>query len=165
VRPCLNCSKTNEDFYNYCDWNCHVEHCKKLGGKEHLPNGLPVGCIRADGTMLEIESGDHPDYLFPVEAEFIGEITNDHIEDYKMMTSSLGLDSALVRHFMRERHALIYTDGCVAVTLYECCYATWIVGTDRDAGRIEAGHMWKKTDWRLTQDSVDKILVHSGRKS
>ena len=152
MKPCTNCGKSVDDYLNYCDWSCHVDYCKKLGGREHCPNGLPVGCIRADGTMLEIEGGDHPDYKFPVEAVYVGPIDADDYADYEMMGGS-DPDEDKVRDFKSETHALIYTDGCIAVTTYECCYAMWSLVD----GKIEAGNMWKKSTWKLADSSLKKI--------
>jgi len=59
--------------------------------------------------MLECGHGDHADYLFPVEV-----VGADHPEDV----------AAGAPRFP-ETHALIYTDGQVALTLYECCYFMW----------------------------------------
>ena len=57
-----------------CDneWACRIEMNRRDGYPELTPNNLPIRCIRADGTMLEHEHGDRPDYLFPVEVEYIG---------------------------------------------------------------------------------------------
>lgn len=71
MRNCQNCN--NQCEHNYCDWTCHVEYAKKLGGEIHTPNGLPISCVKADGTMLEHEHGDHKDYKFPVVVTYVGE--------------------------------------------------------------------------------------------
>jgi hypothetical protein len=131
---CLSCSAEAPEHCNYCDWGCHIDHAKALGGQVHLPNGLPINCIRADGTMLEHAHGDHPDYKFPVAAEFVPR------------------ESDLESWERRETHALIYTDGHIAVTLYECCYALW-----RGDGACIGGSMWKKGEWRLTDETMTKI--------
>lgn len=128
MKPCTNCGKPTEDYVNYCDWDCHVEHAKKEGGRVHCPNGLPVRCIRHDGLMLECEHGDHPDYKFPVVAQ-----RDDGSE--------------------QDVHALIYTDGTVALTLYECCYVLWSL---RD-GRFLSGPQWLGKDWRLNLVSITQI--------
>lgn len=128
---CLNCKK--ECDFNYCDWNCHVESAEKAGGQVYTPNKLPIRCIKADGTMLEHEHGDHPDYKFPVVVKFIGKREgDDYADDF-------------------EEHALIYTDGCVAITLYEYCYAMWYLGN----GELAAGRLWNKGDWKL--EELEKI--------
>lgn len=48
--------------------------------------------------------------------------------------------------------ALIYHDGAIAVTLYECCYTMW----HRRDGAMLHGPSWSK-DWRLTNASIEKI--------
>lgn len=119
MKPCTHCGKPTEDYVNYCDWDCHVEHAKKEGGRVHCPNGLPIRCIRFDGLMLECEGGDHPDYKFPVVVQQDGE--HDEV------------------------HAVIYTDGSIVLTLFECCYMLWSL---RD-GKFLSGPSWAHKDSRL----------------
>ena len=59
MKPCCGCGKPTEDYLNYCNWDCHVQAVIREGGRVHTPNGLPVRCIKADGTLLEHEHGDH----------------------------------------------------------------------------------------------------------
>ena len=153
--PCQNCGKLNL-YTNYCDWNCHVQSAINAGGKFHSPNGLPVGCIKADGSMLEHEHGDHPDYKFPVEVDFIGEVLDGHISDYEAISGKLPDSADDVRKSMGETHALIYTDGCIAVTLYEHCYAMFNLSTGKARGSL-----WRKDEWKLSQASLDKIMEHT----
>jgi hypothetical protein len=134
MRQCLFCQKPTEDWLNYCSTDCQISEAKAMGGIFHSPNGLPVGCIRADGNMFEHEHGDHPDYKFPVTCEFIG-----NKEEYDGRTS--------------ECHALIYADESIALTLYECCYAMWYLYT----GKVAGGSLWKKDEWNLTSESIKKI--------
>lgn len=136
--PCQNCGKMNEGR-NYCDWNCDVASAKKEGGLEILPNGLPIGCIRADGTMLEHEHGDHPTYKFPVTIEYRGVVP----EDFPEWDTS----------YCPELHALIYEDGYIAVTLYECCYSIWSLNN----GQWVGGRFGDK-DWYMTKESLEKII-------
>jgi hypothetical protein len=86
--------------------------------------------------MLEHEHGDHPDYYFPIEVECT-EI-EEAVDDYG--------DS-------RQSHALIYTDGYVAITIYEHCYAMWLV----DTGLCIGGSLWKNHIWKITEAS--RILM------
>lgn len=149
---CLNCGKENE-YTNYCDWECGIEYAKKNGGQSYLPNGLPVGCIRHDGNMYEHEHGDHPDYKFPVTIEYIGK-DPDHGccvdgAGNKIPASEIGYDTNT------ETHALIYCDGSVAITMYECCYAMWHIRDNELAG----GSLWKKGEWRFTEESWEKIYA------
>lgn len=152
--PCQNCGKMNA-CRNYCDWNCHFECAKKDGGQAHLPNGLPVGCIKADGSMWEHEHGDHPDYKFPVEADFVGPITDGDISDYEMICGEKAPDEDAIRKSKGETHALIYSDYSIAITMYEHCYAMWYLRSNQIAG----GNLWTRGEWKLTQASIDKILL------
>lgn len=125
---------------SYSDWNARVEWLlRQTGTRQHLPNNLPVRCIRHDGLMLECEGGDHQDYLFPVDAESTHppeEVPGGHAIP-----------------FNQPSHALIYTDGNVALTLYECCYSLWHIGRD---GEWISGTLQDES-YRLSRESVDKI--------
>lgn len=132
MSACVHCGQEAPPHCNYCSWDCSVDEAKAGGGKVITPNGLPIRCIMADGTMLECEGGDHPTYLFPVTVE-----CPSCSEEYDM-----------------QMHALIYTDGCVAVTIYEYCYAMWSV---RD-GKAWGGNLQRKTD-RLSAESLAKIAA------
>jgi len=99
---CLRCGKDTGGPTNYCNWGCLEAYNRAHGGKEHLPNGLPVRSIRHDGLMLECEHGDHPDYIGP---------TPENEYEYR-----------------DELHALIYTDGHIALTLYETEPHLWLAG-------------------------------------
>lgn len=105
---CLNCGKVTPDGSNFCNWDCHIDLAVKDGGVKHQPNGLPIRCIKFDNSLWEHEHGDHPDYIFPVD-----------IDQYS--------DSPF-----REDHALIYTDGHIAVTVYECQYFMWSLYTRKN---------------------------------
>ncbi len=83
--------------------------------------------------MLECENGDHQDYLFPVDAE-----SSHPPEEIP---------------FNQPHHALIYTDGNIALTLYEYCYSLWHIGRD---GEWISGSL-QDDSYRLTRESVDKI--------
>lgn len=135
---CMNCKGRSPQYHNSCSWDCCINLAKKEGGKVHTPNGLPIRSIRADNEMFEHEHGDHPDYKFLVEVEFIGERPADLPE----------WDDS----YRNETHALIYTDGHIALTLYEHNYAMW--GWD---GTLLLGNYWKKGEWRLTDESITKI--------
>ncbi len=144
------------------NWQDRVKQAVLDGCEIVTPNGLPVRCMTATGKLLEIENGDHSTYIFPVIAEYTGEITQDQFEDYRMQCGEAGdpVTSDKVRGFMREHHALIYTDGVVALTLYECNYAMWIVGGSEHDGRIEAGSMWKACEWKLSEQSMADIKAY-----
>lgn len=137
MAACLNCG-TEKESCNYCSWECGVAVAIKEGGRQHLPNGLPIRCIKADGTMLEHPHGDHPDYKFPVTVEYA--LQPPVLPEWD--------DS-----YGPQDHALIYRDSAVALTLYECCYALWSIHT----GLVLCGNLWVRKEWRLTDESREKI--------
>jgi hypothetical protein len=142
MKACENCGKPTPHHANYCDWKCHVELAEKLGGKKITPNGLPVMCVKFDGTMLEHEHGDHPTYKFPVSVEFVGE--HEPLPDWD--------DS-----YKKQCHALIYTDGDVALTMYESSYAMWNLLSGEF---VHGSRFWVESPpnfWRLTKESIEKI--------
>lgn len=163
TKPCPGCSIEIPTCVNRC-WDCGIANAIEAGGKFYCPNELPVGCIKADGNMFEHEHGDHPDYKFPVSVEYVGPLKIGHVSDYATMISSdveeqnLTLetfDEAEVRATLGEVHALVYTDGIVALTLYEHTYALWLL---EDGGKpICDQRYWKKLEWRLSETSVEKI--------
>lgn len=152
MKQCMGCGKEVESYLNFCSWECHVDLTKREGGRVHCPNGLPIRSIRHDGLMLEHEHGDHPDYKFPVVIEYVGPVQPEDAEDYRMCCGEDGSDEQ-VRTFRGETHALIYSDGYIALTLYECNYAMWSLAD----GLIKAGQMWKKGEYRLNELSVTQI--------
>jgi hypothetical protein len=88
--------------------------------------------------MLEHEHADHPDYKFPVTVEYVSEVPSD-LPDW---------DTS----YYPETHALIYTDGYIAVTMYECCHAMWWL---KD-GSWMGGPSWEKK-WRLCEADVKRL--------
>ena len=151
---CTFCGRSVAAHLNYCGWECQIEHAKKLGGRVYTPNGLPIRCITADGTMLEHEHGDHPDYKFPVKIDYIGPLTDDHRSDaHRVYGCAPHASDEVVRDCMRETHALIYTDGSIALTMHECCYAIFGLRS----GLLDSGSLWKKKEWRLSEDSIQKV--------
>lgn len=152
MKPCTHCGKPTEDYINYCNWDCIVNCAKAAGGTVHTPNGLPIRSVKFDNSMWEHEHGDHPDYKFPVVIEYVGAIGPADQEDYRMCSGEDGTEEQ-IRSFRGETHALIYSDGHVAVTLYECTYAMWSLAD----GMIRAGQMWKKGEYRLNVMSVTQI--------
>jgi hypothetical protein len=148
-KHCVFCGKTVERYHNYCDWDCHIGEAKRLGGRVHTPNGLPIKCIMADGTMLEIGHGDEPNYKWPVEVQYIGPITEAHREDARNMSGLNEVTDEEVRNFFGETHALLDTSGLssgVATTMYECCDFTWDVQT----GMLLSGPSYVKPgEWKL----------------
>jgi hypothetical protein len=102
------------------------------------PNNLPLTVERWDGARLEHEHADHPTYMFPVEIEFKGEVPAG-LPDW---------DTS----YRNEKHALIYLDGTVALTLYECCYYLW----NLESGNNLRGS-WRSQGWRITEASRTEI--------
>lgn len=153
LKQCAHCRAPVERYHNYCGWECMVEQAKQSGGRIHTPNNLPIGCIKADGTMLEHEHGDHPDYMFPVEAQYVGGKPEEvfRVAHSDGTVEPMSEEWAKAREF--ETHALIYTDGHIALTLYECRYSLWSL---RD-GRFLSGPKWLESGWRLTGRSLAEI--------
>jgi len=154
VKTCPACGKEPPQYHNYCNWECHVDHAKKLGGVVHCPNGLPIRCITRDNLMIECEHGDHPDYKFPVTVVYVG---NDPKADFQVMHGDGAVEpmsDEMARDRMQETHALIYTDGTIALTMYECGYGLWSL---RD-GRFISGPSWMRGDiFRLSDESMAKV--------
>lgn len=128
-------------------WKTRVEQCKAEGGVLQTPNDLPVGCIRHDGLMLECEHGDHADYRFPITARLIGE--PERIEGHPVEGD--------------ETHALIYTDGNVALTLHECTYYLWHLSR---GGKLLSGPTRYEVErYRLDAEDVQKVIAHHSAPS
>lgn len=132
-------------------WDEIVAQQIELGAKSHQPNGLPLRSIHADGSMYEHEHGDHRDYMFPVDVEFTGPLTAEHQSDFEMIAERPAVDEKELRDFYTETHALIYTDGSIALTLYECNYAQFSVGRG-----IALGGRYV-SDHKLSRESMEKI--------
>lgn len=158
ARKCAFCGKEPPPYNNYCNWECQIGLAKSLGGKVITPNGLPIACIKANNDMLEDAHADHPDYKFPVEVKYIG--TEFYIEDEVLMFGRDLTEAERLRS-RDETHALIYTDGCVAVTMYECCYAFFYL---RD-GKLAGGSCWQLGDYELAPESrseiVDRLVLNT----
>jgi hypothetical protein len=153
MKQCAGCGKEVESHFNFCNWECNVDLAKREGGRVHCPNGLPIRCIRHDGLMLECEHGDHPDYKFPVVVEYVGDDAEEHFAVTDAGDSRVDMGPDWVESQKTDVHALIYTDGNVALTMYECCYVLWSL---RD-GRFLSGPQWLGKDWRLNALSITQI--------
>lgn len=132
-------------------WEEMVAEAQATGAAVIAPSGLPIASIRHDDVTMEHEHADHPTYLFPVVAEYCG---SDPL--YFMWYTSgdtlVPMTSAEIEANRTEVHALIYTDGNVAVTLYECQFAMWYVAS----GKLAGGHAAPGT-WKLTAESIEKV--------
>lgn len=135
AKVCYGCEKNVPKHLNYCSWDCQVNDAVVHGGRKHQPNGLPIACIKADSSMWEHEHGDHPDYKFPVYVEFYGE------------------EDPVMPGFRGENHALIYTDGNVALTMFEASYHLFKLSD----GEVLSSNYLKKGEWRLGVESLGKI--------
>ncbi len=144
------------------EWEQEIQKLKLAGNLVIAPNNLPIRCVMADGTLKEHEHADHRDYKFPVMCELIGTNIEEHqwccVDDngkrfYRQM------DEIDIYNSEHEEHALIYTDGSIAITIYETCKAIWNL---RD-GTCLGGHLWEKWDkknkkgWKLDETSLKKV--------
>lgn len=153
MSSCLNCGRIPPQHHNYCNWDCHVAHAVKEGATFRLPNGLPPRCITASGLILECEHGDHPTYMFPVVADYTG---SDAEEAFGMVDgegNKVAVGADWIEAQSHETHALIYTDGSIALTLYECGYFIFSVKN----GKLVRGPGWAKAEWKLSDESLDRI--------
>lgn len=98
--------------------------------KIYNKNKLPLTCKRADGALLEHHHADHPHYMFPVNVDYVGDIT-DVLQFLKDVLDVENPTEEQARYHRQEYHALIYTDGSIAITLYECTYYMWTLKTGR----------------------------------
>ncbi len=119
-------------------WEYRVAECVLGGGRLNTPNGLPVMSIRADGLMSECGEGDHSTYLFPVA------ITGCTYPE----------DAAIGFIEYPQTHALIYTDGVIALTLYEANYSIWSV---HDGAPL--GGRYQQPHERLCHASCERIAA------
>ena len=104
------------------------------------------------GFASDHEHAGHPHFRFAVTAECL--ITDPAFWVWHRGDGSTSpMSPEDIRNQGHEEHALIYTDGHVAVTLHEYCYAMWYLNDGATAG---VSH-WKKGEWRLTPESVEKI--------
>mgnify|MGYP003517555398 FL=1 len=133
-------------------WAEDVAAEQASGAPIFAPNGLPITVLRHDGTTLEHEHADHPDYKFPVAVEYIGS-PDRHMWHTAKGIAPMTADEAYAD--AHETHALIYTDGYVAVTMHEHCYAMWYLHD----GELARGSLWIKGEWRLTREAVERIRV------
>jgi hypothetical protein len=112
-----------------------IDEAKAQGGVVNCPNELPIACVKHDGTMWEHEHGDHPDYKFPVYVEFYGE------------------EDPVMPGFHGDNHALIYTYGNIAMTMFEASYHVFKLSD----GEVLMSNYLKKGEWRLSVESLEKV--------
>lgn len=161
-RVCEICGAEIHKFHNYCPkTECMIELTKRAGGVAYTPNNLPIRCFRHDGLMLECEHGDHPDYLFPVDIEFVGAIEDSDREDFRQVSGKEEFTDDDVRHYMGESHALLYANSSVAVTIYETSSYAWRL-LEETAGFPLSLSVTNR--WRLSDASLAKIIEHVVKK-
>ena len=120
-------------------WEERVAEAIEEGCEVIAPNNLPIMCQRAfDGALLEHEHASHPDYMFPIKSRYFGN-DPEMLEEIK----EFGNDT--------ETHAVIYCDGIVAVTMYECNYAMWYTKDGTGIGR------YVEKDWRIIEEDLVKL--------
>jgi hypothetical protein len=120
---CIVCQQEFETRHEgavFCGWDCHVDQKRKEGAKVFAPNNLYITCIRGDGALMEHEHADHKDYKFPVQMEYEGQ---------SICTDKCTLVGGECLDHYPEAHALLYSDGYVAITLHEHLYYMWEVET------------------------------------
>lgn len=146
---CLFCDNETTPGTNFCDWDCHIKMAQKLGGKDYRPNELPVNCIMANGTMLECEHGNHPSYKFPIIVEIPEKDCKAHFT-YELSDEEIKNEST------RERHAVIFFDDTVALTLFEHSYYMWSLN-DGHCIRDPFAFKGEKSYWKICDSDLEKI--------
>jgi len=96
------------------------------------------------------EHDDHIDFICSINADRIEGYAGDWVDGNGVHVPMTQDECDWFNH---QEHALIYTDGYVAVTLFECCYAMWHL---KD-GLVAGGSLWKRGEWKLTEKSLQKI--------
>ena len=140
----------------YDCWTCRVELVKRQGGQVVAPNGLPLVVIRWDGFLLEHEHADHPTYIRPVSVKWVGSVTDELRQEFKMIAGWDAKSDEEVRGLFHEDHALIYRDSHVALTLYEYCYYLWSTANGLSLGR--------HTEFLLHLDDLPEFEGRSAQK-
>lgn len=153
VYTCVFCNKECPTLQNYCSWNCMLDEAKAAGGAVNTPNNLPIRVIDFNGDMWEHSHANHPNYKFPVDVEFIGTLTDDDIQDYRICCGKDPLDDEKLRNFKRETHALIYTDGNIALTMFEYNYYIFNVMN----GKLIGAPHWAELQRKLCDTACTQI--------
>lgn len=185
IKICEICGDDVPKNFNYCSRiECAIELNKRDGGIAYTPNGLPISCIRADCNMYEHEHGDHPNYIFPIEIEYVGPKNDDRYKwiDGEGNVSDMEEEWRYVTD--HQTHALLYTNGSIAVTIYETCSSAWMlnpfvqefkdgVRLPKEEVEIEqakaigvclGGNLLSPGEWKITQESLIKIRDYLNKK-
>lgn len=108
---CPGCDTLLRVGFNYCDdWSCSVRLAERDGGKKIAPNGLPITVITRDGTMLEHEHANDPNYKFPVTVECIDEAGNNLY---------VPGNARCARHLEQDSHAFLGVTHDMIHTMFE----------------------------------------------
>lgn len=119
---CQNCEKAC-GITDFCSFACRVAHLEFRGYKVVSPNNICPCSFSSNFVAREHEHAEHPDYKHPVKVTYVGE----HIPDPWMEENFGPLDL----DFWDQTHALLYTDGCVALTMYERNHFLWTLSTGK----------------------------------
>ena len=117
---------------------------------------ITIEHIRKDSSIVIIDDcadSNHPDFMGVVHVKYCGPIKHEDRIWYIGDGTTEPMNESDVANVENEVHALIYTDGTIAVTLYECCYAVFYLKT----GKVMFGNLWEKNEWELSKDSLNKI--------
>jgi hypothetical protein len=100
------------------------------------------------------EHDDHPHFACILEARLREGEPHDRVKgDAPVPDADLTEDNRRETEY----HALIYTDGFIALTIFECCYALWSVAT----GEVEGGSLWRRRQHVLTPASLQVLRRHA----
>lgn len=87
------------------------------------------------------EHNNHPDFKMVVQAY--------RVFPYYQPDYPFGVDS----YSTFESHAVIYVDGSIILTMFECTYASWSAST----GFLMSGSLYDRNAYRLTPDSLNEL--------
>lgn len=105
---------------------------------------------------MKHECDDHPHFRGVVlEACLRDDVPDDEWNDSHGVDITATMPVALRRNV--EHHGPIYTDGFIALTIYETCYCMWRV---RDGGCV-GGSLWPPGSMALSPDSLAALRRHA----
>lgn len=111
-------------------------------------------CIFADGTVRD-HHADHPDYIFSVDVRFVGHVSElmKHAFHLETGTPIDEFNDNDVRNYHSSRHALIYVDDRIALTMHEFDYYIFSLKNAFCAGSNRHDFSFLM----LSQESFDRI--------
>lgn len=115
------------------------KRCMNCGAEvTNLTGYCGFDCTVEHHKKLHPNKSDHPDRKAIVTVRLVGTTMYDE-------------------RLPNEAHELLYTDGYVALTTYECCYSLWSMKT----GKLIAGSLYgafnAEGDWRIDERSLERI--------